>query len=57
MVVAQVVLRDGAGPVTDEQLRAWCAESLAPFKVPKAFARVESVPRGVTGKLLRRELR
>jgi o-succinylbenzoate---CoA ligase len=54
-VVAQVVLADGA-TVSPEQLRAHCAERLAPFKVPKRFEPVASVPRSVTGKLLRREL-
>jgi o-succinylbenzoate---CoA ligase len=54
-VVAQVVLADGAD-LEAEALRAHCAERLAPFKVPKRFERVSSVPRGVTGKLLRREL-
>jgi o-succinylbenzoate---CoA ligase len=54
-VVAQVVLADGAGVDVDE-LRAHCAARLAPFKVPKAFEPVAAVPRGVTGKLLRREL-
>jgi O-succinylbenzoic acid--CoA ligase len=54
-VVAQVVLADGAGVDSDE-LRAHCAARLAPFKVPKAFEPVAAVPRGVTGKLLRREL-
>jgi o-succinylbenzoate---CoA ligase len=54
-VVAQVVLADGAGVGVDE-LRAHCAARLAPFKVPKAFEPVAAVPRGVTGKLLRREL-
>ncbi len=55
-VVAQVVLADGAD-VADEALRAHCAARLAPFKVPKRFEAVSGVPRGVTGKLLRRELR
>jgi O-succinylbenzoic acid--CoA ligase len=54
-VVAQVVLADG-GDLEAEALRAHCAERLAPFKVPKRFEAVSSVPRGVTGKLLRREL-
>ena len=55
-VVAQVVLADGAG-VETEALRAICAARLAPFKVPKRFEPVSAVPRGGTGKLLRRELR
>jgi O-succinylbenzoic acid--CoA ligase len=55
-VVAQVVLGDGAG-VTLEGLRAHCAARLAAFEVPKQIEFVTSLPRGVTGKLLRRELR
>jgi O-succinylbenzoic acid--CoA ligase len=55
-VVAQVVLRAGAAAGADD-LRAHCAGRLAPFKVPKQFEIVAKVPRGVTGKLLRRELR
>jgi O-succinylbenzoic acid--CoA ligase len=52
-VVAHVVLADG---VETEALRAHCAARLAPFKVPKRFEPVPAVPRGATGKLLRREL-
>ena len=55
-IVAQVVLADGAD-VAPEALRAHCAARLAPFKVPKRFEPVAGVPRGTTGKLLRRELR
>jgi O-succinylbenzoic acid--CoA ligase len=55
-VVAQVVLAGGAD-IAAEALRAHCAARLAPFKVPKRFEPVSGVPRGVTGKLLRRELR
>ena len=55
-IVAQVVLANGAA-VESEALRAHCAERLAPFKVPKRFEPVEGIPRGVTGKLLRRKLR
>jgi O-succinylbenzoic acid--CoA ligase len=55
-VVAQVVLTDGCG-VEPEALREHCAARLAPFKVPKHFEPVGGLPRGVTGKLLRRELR
>ena len=55
-VVAQIVLREGATADADD-LRAHCAERLTAFKVPKHFEVVAQVPRGVTGKLLRRELR
>jgi O-succinylbenzoic acid--CoA ligase len=54
-VVAHVVIADGAG-VELGDLYAHCAGRLAPFKVPKRVEIVERVPRGVTGKLLRREL-
>ncbi|HZE03888.1 MAG TPA: long-chain fatty acid--CoA ligase, partial [Solirubrobacteraceae bacterium] len=54
-VVAQIVLCDGA-TLSPEKLAAHCRTQLAAFKVPKRFEAVSSVPRGVTGKLLRREL-
>ncbi len=55
-IVAQLVLADGA-EVTPEALGAHCAARLAPFKVPKRFEPVAGIPRGTTGKLLRRDLR
>jgi O-succinylbenzoic acid--CoA ligase len=51
-VTACVVLR---GPADD--LAAFARGRLAPFKVPKSIESVESLPRGPSGKLLRRELR
>ncbi|HTU31401.1 MAG TPA: AMP-binding protein [Solirubrobacteraceae bacterium] len=39
-----------------EDLREFCGARLAGFKVPKRFELVESLPRGATGKLQRREL-
>jgi O-succinylbenzoic acid--CoA ligase len=55
-VVATVVRRDGVA-VDAGELRAFCAERLAPFKVPKAIQFVDRLPRSETGKLLRRQLR
>ncbi len=56
VVIALVVPAPGAG-FEPEALRDHCARRLARFKVPKRFEPVESLPRGATGKLLRRELR
>jgi O-succinylbenzoic acid--CoA ligase len=56
-VAARVVLRSGAD-AAPEALRAFCAERLAGFKVPKAVeVSPEPLPRTASGKLLRRELR
>jgi O-succinylbenzoic acid--CoA ligase len=54
-VVATVVLRDGARVEPDELL-AHCEVHLARFKVPKAIAFAQRLPRTASGKLLRREL-
>ncbi len=55
-VTAVVVLESGAA-ATAEELRRHCAESLAPFKVPKRVEMAEELPRTPSGKLLRRALR
>jgi O-succinylbenzoic acid--CoA ligase len=55
-VTAIVVARPGSAP-DSETLRAHCAVSLAPYKVPKQVElRTEPLPRTRSGKLLRREL-
>jgi O-succinylbenzoic acid--CoA ligase len=54
-VCALVVLGDGA-EASEEDLRAHCAGSLAPFKVPKRVEFVSSLPRTASGKLLRGDL-
>jgi O-succinylbenzoic acid--CoA ligase len=54
-VTARVVLRPGTTASPDE-LRAFAAERLAPFKVPKAVELADALPRTESGKLLRREL-
>ena len=52
-VTASVVLRRPADP---EELRRWCGERLARFKVPKTVQTAQALPRTPSGKLLRREL-
>jgi O-succinylbenzoic acid--CoA ligase len=55
-VTAIVVARSGAAPDV-AALRAHCAASLAPYKVPKrVLLREQRLPRTRSGKLLRREL-
>jgi acyl-coenzyme A synthetase/AMP-(fatty) acid ligase len=54
-VCALIVLAEDR-EATDEELRAHCAASLAPFKVPKRIDFVSSLPRTSSGKLLRGDL-
>lgn len=55
LVVARIVPRPGARPDL-EALRAFCAERLAAFKLPRALETAERLPRSDAGKLLRRDL-
>jgi long-chain acyl-CoA synthetase len=43
--------------ITEEEIKAYCREKLAPYKVPKMFEFRPEVPRTPTGKALRRILR
>lgn len=54
-VAAFVVLKDGAS-ATEEELISYCRERLADFKCPKSVRFVADIPKGPTGKLLKREL-
>ena len=51
-----VVVREGSA-VTPEQLRAWCKENMAAYKVPKKVEFRTELPKSNVGKVLRRELR
>lgn len=55
VAVAFVVPRPGKLP-TPEELRAWCKEHLAPFKVPARIAFKTELPKSMIGKVLRRLL-
>jgi long-chain acyl-CoA synthetase len=56
-VAAFVVLKDDARATTSEQdLINFCKRHLADYKCPKRVYFVEDIPKGPTGKLLKREL-
>jgi acyl-CoA synthetase (AMP-forming)/AMP-acid ligase II len=50
-----VVLREGARATQDEIIE-FCRKRLADFKCPKSIEFLDSIPKGPTGKLLKREL-
>ncbi len=54
-VAAFVVLREGS-EVSEEQLIEFCKGRLADYKCPKIVRLVKDIPKGPTGKLLKREL-
>jgi acyl-CoA synthetase (AMP-forming)/AMP-acid ligase II len=54
-VAGFVVLKEGR-EATEADLIAFCRERLADFKCPKSIRIVKDIPKGPTGKLLKREL-
>ena len=50
-----IVLRDGE-QADEQEIIEFCRERLADFKCPKSVEFVEDIPKGPTGKLLKREL-
>jgi long-chain acyl-CoA synthetase len=56
-VAAWVIPAGGTeGRLEVEELRAFCAERLADYKVPRRITVVESLPRNATGKVVKAEL-
>jgi long-chain acyl-CoA synthetase len=54
-VAAFIVLKDGMR-ISEEEMISYCRERLADFKCPKTVRFVADIPKGPTGKLLKREL-
>ena len=54
-VMSFIVLRDGE-EATEKELLDFCRARLADFKCPKSIEFVEGIPKGPTGKLLKRQL-
>jgi long-chain acyl-CoA synthetase len=55
-VAAFIVLKKG-GEATEQEIIAFCRARLADYKCPKTVRFVKEIPKGPTGKLLKRELR
>ena len=53
---AWIILRPGMS-VTADELKAFCRETLAPYKVPSRWEFVSELPKSAIGKVLRRKLR
>ena len=56
-LMAWIVLRPGAEPLTAEALRSFCANRLAHFKIPRYVHIVDGFPMTVTGKVRKVEMR
>ena len=54
-VAAFIVLKEGR-EATEEEIIAFCRARLADYKCPKTVRLVKDIPKGPTGKLLKREL-
>jgi long-chain acyl-CoA synthetase len=54
-VKAWVVIKPGQ-TLTEDEVKAWCKERLAPFKVPTSVEFLKEIPKTTVGKILRREL-
>ena len=55
--VIAVVSQLAGAEVTPEELIAWCKERLAAYKYPREVRIVDELPKGPTGKILKKELR
>lgn len=59
LVAVAVVFKAGAAPPSAQELKQYASQRLAPFKVPSEviFWQGNSLPRGATGKIQKREIR
>jgi acyl-coenzyme A synthetase/AMP-(fatty) acid ligase len=54
-VVAYIVVRDGM-TLTEEEINAHCAETLADYRLPKQFHFIDALPKNDRGKVRRPDL-
>ncbi len=55
-VAAAVMMRPGI-ELDETEMRAWCKERLAAYKVPRQIIAVTELPRSILGKVIRKEVR
>ncbi|GAB3529237.1 long-chain-fatty-acid--CoA ligase [Arthrobacter monumenti] len=56
-VVAVVVLKEDAEPVEPEEIRDFVADRIAAYKYPRRVVIADELPKGPTGKILKREIK
>jgi fatty-acyl-CoA synthase len=56
-LMAWIRMREGAEPLTAEDVRAYCTDKLAHFKIPRYVRIVDAFPMTVTGKIRKVEMR
>jgi fatty-acyl-CoA synthase len=56
-LMAWIVMREGASPLTAEDVSRFCAERLAHYKIPRYVHITDSFPMTVTGKIRKVEMR
>jgi long-chain acyl-CoA synthetase len=54
---AALVAKPGHQPLSIEEIKQYCTQYLAPYKIPKLIEYHTELPRSSVGKILRRELR
>ena len=54
-IAAVIALRQGS-TVTSQEIRTWAKERLSAYKVPRLFSFVDALPKGATGKILKRSI-
>lgn len=54
--VAAVVARRPGSDLTEEQVTAWSREKLSAYKIPRVVRFVDELPKGSTGKILKRKI-
>jgi fatty-acyl-CoA synthase len=55
--LAVIVPSDPGDPPSSDEIEAWCRERLASYKKPSAIRIIDALPRNVSGKVLKTDLR